>query len=211
MDPLLQKVVAPLAASRRRVVAAVVAVGGIVVLVGAVLLSALGTGAGGSTTTYPAAANTPRIAAATPAPAPSALLVQVGGAVRHPGLVSVPAGARAVDAVTAAGGPTSRADSTALNLAARVVDGQQLVLPERGRAGTVAASPSSAAQSGTPVSLSAASEVELETLPRVGPAMAARIIAYRTAHGPFAATTDVMKVAGIGQKTFDSLNDLVLP
>ncbi len=186
------------------------AVGGIVVLVGAVLISALGAGAGGSTTSYPVAANTPRLAAA-PAPTPSALLVQVGGAVRHPGLVSVPAGARAVDAVTAAGGPTARADSTALNLAARVVDGQQLVLPERGRAGAVAASPSSAAQSGTPVSLSTASEVELETLPRVGPAMAARIIVYRTAHGPFAATTDLMKVAGIGQKTFDSLKDLVLP
>lgn len=210
MDPLLQKIVPPLPPPGRRRIAAIMAVGGIVVLVGAVLVSALGAGAGGSTTTYPAAANTPRIAVAA-TPTPSALLVQVGGAVRHPGLVSVPAGARAVDAVTAAGGPTARADSTALNLAARVVDGQQLVLPERGRAGAAAAAPSSEAQSGAPVSLSTASAAELETLPRVGPAMAARIITYRTAHGPFAATTDLMRVAGIGQKTFDSLKDLVLP
>lgn len=209
MEPLLQRIVAPVSAPRRRALVAVVAVSGIVVLAGAVVVSAIGSG--GSTATYPAAAHTPRITAAAAAPAPSALLVQVGGAVRHPGLVSVPAGARAVDAVTAAGGPTSRADSTALNLAARVVDGQQLVLPERGRSGATAALPSSAVQSGAPVSLSTASEQELETLPRVGPATAARIIAYRTAHGPFAAATDLMKVTGIGPKTFDSLEELVLP
>lgn len=208
MDPLLQKVVAPLSAGRRRVVVAILAVGAVVVLVGAVLIAALGSG--GSTTTYPATARPPRIASAA-APTPSALLVQVGGAVRHPGLVSVPMGARAVDAVTAAGGPTTKADTTALNLAARVVDGQQLVLPERGKPGTAAPAPSTVLQSGAPVSISTASEAELETLPRVGPAMAARIIAYRTAHGPFTATTDLMKVTGIGQKTFDSLKDLVSP
>lgn len=206
MEPLLQTIAA--LAPRRRLVAAVLAVGGIVVLAGAVVAAAVGSG--GSTATYPAA-HTPRITAAAAAPTPSALLVQVGGAVRHPGLVSVPVGARAVDAVAAAGGPTERADSTALNLAARVVDGQQLVLPERGQASATAVVPGSAAQVGAPVSLSTASEQQLETLPRVGPAMAARIIAYRTAHGPFAAVTDLTKISGIGPKTFDSLKDLVLP
>lgn len=205
MEPLLQTIAA--LAPRRRLIAAVVAIGGILVLAGAVVVAAMGTG--GSTTTYPAA-HTPRITAAA-APTPSALLVQVGGAVRHPGLVSVPVGARAVDAVAAAGGPTERADSTALNLAARVVDGQQLVLPERGQASATAVGPGSAAQVGAPVSLSTASEQQLETLPRVGPAMAARIIAYRTAHGPFASVTDLTKVSGIGPKTFDSLKDLVQP
>jgi competence protein ComEA len=142
-------------------------------------------------------------------PTPSALLVQVTGAVRRPGLVAVPDGSRAIDAIAAAGGPTPTADEAGVNLAARVVDGQQLTVPVRGAAPAAAAS-AGAAVAG-PVSLSAATADQLETLPRIGPAMAARIIAWRTANGPFRTVDDLLKVGGVGPKTLAGLQGLVTP
>ena len=142
-------------------------------------------------------------------PAATPALVHVSGAVRRPGLVALPAGSRVVDAIAAAGGTTAKAEEGALNLAARIVDGQQVVVPERGAASAAAAAASSGAP-GTPISLSTATAEQLDTLPRIGPAMAARIIAYRDAHG-FASVADLGEVSGIGDKTLDGLQGLVVP
>ena len=172
------------------------------VLAGAVLFSSLS--AGGSSTPLP----TVRVQR-TPTTAPTPLLVQVVGAVRRPGLVSVLPGARAIDAIAAAGGATDRADESGVNLAAPVADGQQLTVPTRGVAAAV---PSGAApSSGAKVSLTSATAEQLETLPRIGPALAARILAYRAAHGGFRSVTELQQVGGIGPKTFAGLKDLVLP
>ena len=206
MDPLLARLGA-VAPSRSRVIGAVVAAGLLVVLAVSVLVAALQ--AAGSGAVYrgaPTARATP-----APSPTPSSVLVQVVGAVRHPGLVSVPSGARAVDAVAAAGGPTADADGSGVNLAGRVVDGQQLVVPSRTRSSHAAVpTPPAAAPSG-PVSLSTATPEQLQTLPRIGPAMAARIIAWREANGGFHSVEDLLKVSGIGARTYAGLKDLVTP
>lgn len=207
MDTLLARF-ATAVPSKRRLLAGAVAVGAIVVLALSVLVGAFQTG--GSSAVVPAA---PR---ARPSPSiatsPAAVLVQVVGAVRRPGLVSVPAGSRAVDAIAAAGGPAADADESAVNLAGRVADGQQLVVPGRGRAGGAATGgPPVAGATAGPVSLSTASAEQLETLPRIGPAMAARIIAWRTANGGFSSVDDLLKVSGIGARTLAGLRDLVTP
>jgi competence protein ComEA len=158
--------------------------------------------ASGSTAEGPAV----RVVPTTPVPTP--LLVHVSGQVAHPGLVSLPAGARVIDAVAAAGGPTGSADQGAVNLAARVTDGQQVVVPKRG-----AAPPGTTPTAGAaaPISLGSATAEQLETLPRIGPALAARIIAYRDAHSGFASVDDLGEVGGIGPKTLAGLKDLVVP
>lgn len=207
MDPLLSRLGA-LAPSRGRLLGAVVAVGLLVVLAVSVLIAALqSAGSGAVYRAVPSARSTP-----VPSPTPTSVLVQVVGAVRQPGLVSVPAGARAVDAVAAAGGPTAKADESAVNLAGRVVDGQQLVVPERNRSRGSAVPPAPVGASGSgPVSLSTASLEQLQTLPRIGPAMAARIVAWREANGGFRSVDDLLKVSGIGARTLAGLKDLVTP
>ncbi|MCU1472069.1 ComEA family DNA-binding protein [Amnibacterium sp.] len=201
MEPLIADLLARARSARRRLLIGGGIAVAIVALVIAVALSA--TSASGGTVRV---AVVP--ARSSPAPTPSALLVQVTGAVRRPGLVSVPDGSRAIDAIAAAGGPTAQADESGVNLAARVVDGQQLMVPTRGSA--PAAAPAATAAGG-PVSLSAASAEQLETLPRIGPAMAARIIAWRTANGPFRSVNDLLKVGGVGPKTLAGLQGLVTP
>jgi competence protein ComEA len=206
VDPLLSRLGA-LAPSRGRLIGAVVAVLLLVVLAVSVLVAALqAAGSGAVYRAVPTARTTP-----VPTPTPSSVLVQVVGAVRHPGLVSVPAGARAVDAVAAAGGPTADADESAVNLAGRVVDGQQLVVPARGRASPGAPPATPVGGAAGPVSLSTATPEQLQTLPRIGPAMAARIIAWREANGGFRSVEDLLKVSGIGTRTFAGLKDLVTP
>lgn len=192
MDPLLAKLLPD--PRRRRVAVAIGVALAAVALVVAVAVSAVG--ADGSV-----ARITP---AAVPRPSPSAVLVQVTGAVRRPGLVSLPDGARAVDAIAAAGGATAQADESQVNLAARVMDGQHLVVPQHGAAPTALAT-------GGPISLSTATEAQLETLPRIGPAMAARILAWRAANGGFRSVNDLLKVGGIGPKTLAGLKDAVTP
>ena len=190
---------------RRPAVPVIAAVGlAVAVLVAAVLIAAAQ--ASGST----AERSVVQVAPATPVSTP--LLVHVSGAVRSPGLVSLPAGSRVVDALTAAGGATSAADQSAINLAARLIDGQQIVVPERGATPTSApAAGGGTGAAAAPVSLSTATAEQLETLPRIGPALAARIIAYREAHGGFSSVDDLGQVGGIGPKTLAGLKDLVTP
>ncbi len=198
MDALRARFAA--ATGGRLIPLAIAAVAVVAVLIAAVLVAA--GQASGSTADRPEVRLVPTTVAPTP------LLVHVAGAVRHPGLVALPAGARVIDAVTAAGGPTGSADQGAINLAARVTDGQQVVVPKRGAAPAgAAAAPAASA----PVSLTTATAEQLETLPRIGPALAARILAYRDAHGGFSSVDELGEVGGIGPKTLAGLKDLVTP
>ena len=156
-------------------------------------------------------AEAPAVRVVAPSATPTPVLVHVSGSVRHPGLVALPAGSRIVDAVAAAGGPTGSADQSGVNLAARVSDGQQVVVPKRGVAPSAAGTEPAGAPGSAAVSLGAATVEQLETLPRIGPALAARIIAYRDAHGGFSSVDQLSEVGGIGPKTIAGLRDLVVP
>ena len=141
----------------------------------------------------------------------SPILVHVLGAVAHPGLYELSEGARVIDAVAAAGGYTEAADQAQLNLARVVSDGEQLYAPSIGEAPPPAASTEGgpAAETGALVDLNTADAAGLETLPRIGPETARKIIEYREASGPFTAVEQLLEVPGIGQKTLDGLRELV--
>jgi competence protein ComEA len=137
------------------------------------------------------------------------LVVDVKGAVRRPGVYRLPAGARTYDAVRRAGGLTGRADRVGVNLAARVVDGGEVVVPARGAAGSGSAAGTTTASSGGaggagaaggPLSLDldSATEQQLEQLDGVGPALAAKIVAYREQHGGISSVDELDNVSGIG-------------
>ena len=144
-----------------------------------------------------------------------AICVQVIGAVRNPGVYQIPRGSRVFQALEAAGGAGPEADLEAVNLAAPVADGSQIVVPRVGEgpaAGAVAAGKSGTSLgAGTPVSLSTADATALDALPGIGPATAAAIIAYREEHGPFQSVEQLEDVPGIGPATVARLHDLVVP
>ena len=149
------------------------------------------------------------------APAPggraSTLVVDVEGEVARPGLQHVAAGSRAGAAVEAAGGLTRRGDPTAVNLAAPLHDGQQIVVPRHGAAPAVGAAAATAGQAGAtgapqaPISLSSATVAQLDTLDGIGPTLAQRIVQYRDAHGGFRSVEELKQVEGIGEKRFAAL------
>jgi competence protein ComEA len=154
----------------------------------------------------------PRPAASASAVASGAVIfVHILGAVARPGLYELREGARGVDAVAAAGGFAPDADQAGLNLARFLSDGEQIVVPVTGAApppGNPVAGAGGAVVPGK-VNLNTADAAALETLPRVGPAMAERIIAWRTENGRFTAVEDLLSVTGIGEKTFEGLKELV--
>jgi competence protein ComEA len=142
----------------------------------------------------------------TPTPTPT-VVVHVLGAVRRPGLVSLPQGARVADAITQAGGLTAAADPGELNLAAVVADGSQLVIGTRARPrgevrGAGAQGGAGGSGASATVSLNTATLEQLDTLPGVGPVTAQRILDWRTQHGRFTAVTELQEVDGIGPKTY---------
>lgn len=141
------------------------------------------------------------------AEATAELYVHVSGAVTTPGLYVLPAGARVVDALAAAGGFADPADRAAVNLARTIADGEQLHVPEIGEAIADAGGPAASADG--VVDLNDADAAQLETLPRIGPAMAERIIAWRDENGGFTSIEDLLAVPGIGEKMLESLRDLV--
>jgi competence protein ComEA len=148
------------------------------------------------------------------APARSLLVVHVVGEVRRPGLYRLRDGARIADAVHRAGGALRDADLTAVNLAAPLVDGIQILVPARTVApnGSPAGSAGGATGAATgPVSLSSATLDELDQLPGVGPITAQKIVDYRTEHGPFASVDDLDAVPGIGPTRIEQLRELVTP
>ncbi len=141
-------------------------------------------------------------------------MVSVAGKVRRPGLVRMSDGARVADAIAAAGGPLPRVDLTALNLARRVADGEQIVvglpLPPGGVPDTSgAAGPGPAAVPGGKVDLNRAALEQLDTLPGVGPVTAQRILDWRAKHGRFTAVEQLREVEGIGERRFTQLRELV--
>lgn len=157
----------------------------------AVLVSAL----------IPRNSETSLVPTATAAPSGS-IYVHVLGAVLAPGLYELREGDRTVDAIAAAGGFAEGADETQLNLARVVADGEQLIVPVLG----AVAAPGE--QSGK-INLNTATMEQLETLPRVGPALAQRILDWREANGRFSSIDDLTSVTGIGAKTFEGMRDLV--
>jgi len=156
-------------------------------------------------------ADSPPLRVARPAHVASRLLVvDVAGAVRRPGLHRVPAGARVAAALAAAGGATARADVAAVNLAAPVADGEQIVVPVRGPGGAVAAGGSGGAAN-APVDLNSADAEQLDALPGIGPSTAAKIVAYRQEHGAFHSLAELDAVSGIGPSKLAQLKGLVVP
>ncbi len=161
-------------------------------------------------------------AAADDAPAPDAaeplqsgsVFVHVVGEVHEPGVYELEAGSRVSAALDAAGGSTETAVLSGINLARVLADGEQIVVPDTEGAAAAAATPAapgagSGSSSGSPVNLNTADAAALETLPRVGPALAARIIDWRSVNGRFASVEQLLDVSGIGQKTFEQLRELV--
>jgi len=154
-----------------------------------------------------------------------AVVVHVVGAVRRPGLLRLREGSRVADAVARAGGATRGADLAAVNLAAPVVDGIQILVPRRvptvtvaGGSGSAGDSAASAGLAGGPaagvgpkLSLATATAEELDELPGVGPVTAQKILDYRSQHGPFRSVDDLDAVPGIGPTRIEQLRELVTP
>jgi competence protein ComEA len=195
--------------SRRRLTAISAALAAVVVLVGGSILLLGGGPPAERAPVLPAAPERPAApAAASPSKAAeSSLVVSVVGKVRTPGLVTVPGGARVADALRAAGGALEGTDVTALNLARKLTDGEQIyvgVPPPP----AVAAPPASAATAGK-VDLNSASAEQLDALPGVGEVTAKRILDWRTEHGPFTSVDQLRDVEGIGTAKLARLRDQV--
>jgi competence protein ComEA len=135
--------------------------------------------------------------------------VYVTGAVRRPGVYRLPPWARLDLALRKAGGPDRSADLAAVNLAAKVADGQQVVVPRRSTAGGASAAGAAAAEAGAPVSLNTATAEQLDELEGVGPATAEKILEWRRQHGGFSSVDDLKQISGIGPKRFEALKDKV--
>lgn len=154
-------------------------------------------------------------------PAGGRWAVYVSGAVMRPGVYEVAPGSRVVDALRAGGGFSVHADPDAINLAARVADGEHVLIPYKNVQAPVEAN-NNAAEAPPPrytqanqgaaqrrVDINSAGAAELRSLPGIGPGLSQAIVDYRAANGPFAAPDDLMKVRGIGRKRFDALKDLI--
>jgi competence protein ComEA len=141
--------------------------------------------------------------------------VHVAGAVRRPGLFRVPAGSRVAAALARAGGPGPKADLTLVNLAARLQDGQQVVVPAVGASppggGTAGVGTGGATLTGAKPSLATATVEQLEELDGIGPTLAERIVEYRDSHGGFRSIGELREVEGIGEKRFESLREALQP
>jgi competence protein ComEA len=138
--------------------------------------------------------------------------VHVAGAVRRPGLVRVPAGARVAEAVFRAGGPGRRADLTGVNLAAQVEDGQQVVVPAAGAAVSATGQAGAPASStGVKPSLGSATVEQLDEIDGIGPTLAERIVEYRTENGGFGSLDELQDVDGIGEKRLETLREALQP
>ncbi|WSB79221.1 ComEA family DNA-binding protein [Streptomyces sp. NBC_01775] len=190
-------------------------------------------GAGGPSPGFPSSATSP-VAGAPPGAGGAAssgkrLVVDVSGKVRKPGVRRLPSGSRVADALEAAGGLRPGADTSGLNRARLLVDGEQIVVgtPGKGKGGPQPGAPgpgpgsgstaaaasggSAAGPSGAPISLSSATPEQLETLPGVGPVLAQHIVDYRTEHGGFSSIDQLQQVNGIGDKRFADIKPQVTP
>jgi competence protein ComEA len=144
---------------------------------------------------------------------PATIFVHVVGEVLEPGIYQLESGSRVVDAIFAAGGITKTADQSSVNLAREISDGEQVIifkLGDNGESLVIGSSANSSAGKATAlISLNRASPLELEALPGVGPALAARIVDWRTANGGFKKKEDLLNISGIGDKLFSGIKDEV--
>ncbi len=138
--------------------------------------------------------------------APTGPYVHVAGAVRRPGLYRLPQGARVAAAVRRAGGPSADADLNLVNLAARLQDGQQVVVPASSAAGGAAVAGADA-----PISLGSATAEQLDELDGIGPTLAERIVEYRQAKGGFGSLDQLAEIEGIGEKRLEALKVALTP
>lgn len=142
------------------------------------------------------------------------IIVDVRGAVNQPGVYTLPVGSRVQDALARAGDVTNDADTRTLNLARRLNDGEQLYVPRQGEA-TPVLFPTSARGAPTAtrvtskININTATVDELDALPGIGPALAQRIVDYRTQNGDFKTIEDIKKVRGIGDALFNQIKDLI--
>jgi competence protein ComEA len=157
-----------------------------------------------------------------PAPTKAPIAVHVIGAVPRPGLYEFPEDARVQDAIDAAGGMLAEADENAMNLAALLVDGEQLDVPYKSGSQPDGSSATSndlpTSNSGSEdddtansdlININTATLEELDSLPGIGPTTAQKILDYRDANGPFSVIEDIMNVSGIGPATFGDIKDLI--
>jgi len=149
---------------------------------------------------------------AAPTPTPSPLRIYVSGAVSHPDVYLLGPGSIVKDALQAAGGTTAEADLDRINLAIELHDQQQIYVPRQGETEIpVVSAPQEPTSAPTlsKININIASVDELDALPGIGPAIAGRIVEYRTANGLFAVVEDIMKVKGIGPNTFAKLQNAI--
>ena len=145
----------------------------------------------------------------------SDVVVDVTGAVRKPGVYRMPAGSRVNDAVKRAGGATGKAAVDSINLAARLADGQQVVVPEEapggGGAAAGAAIGAAGAEEDAPIGLSTATAAELDTIDGIGPVTAEDIIEFREEHGGLSSVDQLDEISGIGPATMEALRERLQP
>ncbi|HHW28336.1 MAG TPA: ComEA family DNA-binding protein [Syntrophomonadaceae bacterium] len=137
--------------------------------------------------------------------------VHVAGAVKKPGVYYLFLGSRVEDALRLAE-PLAEADLNTLNLARKLADGEKIYVPKEGEAPEQAMNGAVLTEQGSTgqkININTATAAELDTLPGIGPAIAQRIIDYRTEHGPFRTIADLQKVSGIGERRYEQLKDLV--
>jgi competence protein ComEA len=164
------------------------------------------------------AASSPSAGGAPSAAAPAELIVDVVGKVRRPGIVTLPKGSRVYEAIQAAGGLKGRVDTTTLNMARELTDGEQVLVgldpvdaaTSPGGASAGGAPSTGVAPAGVKVNLNTATAEQLDTLPGVGPVTAQAILGWRETNGRFTSVDDLLDVKGIGEATLAELRDLVV-
>lgn len=144
---------------------------------------------------------------------PNIVRVYVGGEVAQPGLFRLTRGSRVADAIAAAGGVTTAGDTSAIGMAAPLEDADQVIVPARSAAATGASATPARSTLAAPgqvvVNLNTASAADLELLPGIGPALATRIVEYRTQQGPFQTIDELAEIQGISERMVDELRPLV--
>ncbi|CAN2212684.1 ComEA DNA uptake protein and related DNA-binding proteins [Candidatus Nanopelagicaceae bacterium] len=138
-----------------------------------------------------------------------ALVIDVTGEVVSPGVYELPAGSRVIDAIRAAGGAKAKAALSELNLARVIKDGEQIYVDLIYTAGSRARAGSKASVPRGPININRATASDLDSLDGIGPVIAKRIIAFRTANGPFTAVEDLLKVSGIGDAKFAQFKEKI--
>lgn len=175
--------------------------------VGVIALVAVSLGVGAGLIRRPGTTPEPTIASPTTSARPAMIDVHVAGWVVAPGVVSVEEGSIVADAVEAAGGMRAGAETSAINLAAEVYPGEQIIVPGP----LEGEGPSEADTAGQPISLNRADVSTLEELPGVGPVLAERIVSFRVEHGRFESVEELLEVPGIGEAKLASIRELVRP